>query len=152
MFRNLTQTQIRSRLSAAIWGLTAIGFFAVFFHGGGSSGFGEDSNRHLYSAIAVAFGYVANGALLWFTRGGGSAKRIVDERDDWVLARAGQTTLIAILIIVYVASIGLWTAFEQEGSVPVGWMWFLAYGTVIIGSLTYAVATIVIEQTSRSYG
>jgi hypothetical protein len=69
----------------------------------------------------------------------------MDERDLQVAAQAGQTTLVVVLVVIYAFTVGLWTLFEGAGVVPVGWMWFLAYASVILASLTNALAVLVLD-------
>jgi len=41
--------------------------------------------------------------------------------------------------------VGLWEAYREAGAVPVGWMWFLAYGTVIATFVVHSLATLVVN-------
>ena len=69
----------------------------------------------------------------------------VDERDAQVMARAGQTTLVVVLVGIFILTIGLWTTFESDGVVPVGWMWFTAYGSVILATLVHSAVVLVLD-------
>jgi len=149
---DLTLTQLQARLAAAVWSIAAVVFAVAFFAGGGSTEFGADRGRHLLSALTVALAYGGYWVMVWITRRRAGGVRAVDERDVHVVARAGQTTLIVVLVSVYVVAIGLWTVYEESGSVPVGWMWFLAYGIIILAFLAYAISTIVVDRWTRGNG
>ena len=101
--------------------------------------------RHLAGAGALGFGFLGYWLALWFTRQRKGAPRVSDERDMHVVARANQATLVVVLVGIYVFTIGLWTVYETSGQVPVGWMWFLAYGSVILASVTSAVVILVLD-------
>ena len=113
--------------------------------GGGPGAFPEESRRHLAGAVALAFGFLGYWLVLWLTRQRKGGPPLADERDLQVVARANQATLVVVLVGIFVFTIVLWTAYESAGSVPVGWMWFLAYGEVILASVTSAVTTLILD-------
>jgi len=147
----MSQTRKRAWLSTAIWTLAGVGFALTFFSGGGAGEFDTDSTRHLAGAGAIAFGFLAHWATLWLTRQRGE-RLSADERDVQVIARAGQVTLVVVLVGIYAFTIGLWIAYEGAGVVPVGWMWFLAYGCVILASATFAVSTLLLDGGTAGHG
>jgi hypothetical protein len=149
---DMTQTRKRAWLGAVIWTLAGIGFGVTFFMGGGPGTLPEDSQRHLAGAGALAFGFVGTWLSLWITRHRKGTPPISDERDTMILARANQATLVMVLVGIFVFSIGLWTAYEAKGWVPVGWMWFLAYGSVILSSVASAVTTLILDARTGGDG
>jgi hypothetical protein len=88
---------------------------------------------------------------MWLTRRRDGAVA-VDERDDQVVARASQATLVVVLMAVFLLSVGLWEAYRAEGAVPVGWLWFLAYGVIIVTFVVHAVATLVVDARLGGHG
>jgi hypothetical protein len=76
----------------------------------------------------------------------------VDERDAQVVARASRGTLIVVLMGVFALAVGLWEAYREPGAVPVGWMWFLAYGVVIATFVVHSVATLVVDGRYGGHG
>jgi uncharacterized membrane protein len=150
-FGQMSQTRLRAWLATFIWLVAGAGFFLTFFTGGGAGDFDTDSGRHLAGAAAIAFGFLAYWTVLWRTRQRGQGL-VADERDVQVVARAGQTTLVIVLVGIFGFTIGLWTVYEGAGVVPVGWMWFLAYGSVILASVTFAVATLVLDGRMGGHG
>lgn len=74
-------------------------------------------------------------------RGGGLNR---DERDEMLESRAGGVTLAIILAYVYLLSIAPWAYFQDDGSVPAGWMWFFAYSTVFLGMIVHGILTLLL--------
>ena len=148
----MSQTRQRAWLAGVIWTLAGMGFLLAFFSREGANGFATDSMRHLASAAAVGFGFGGYWLSLWFTRRRQGGPPVSDERDVRVQAQANQVTLIVVLVGIYVFTIGLWLVYETGGQVPVGWMWFLAYGSVILASVTSSVTTLILEARTGGHG
>lgn len=151
-FTELSQTRQRAWLITGIWSLAGVGFFLTFFMGGGPGTFPEDSARHLLGAVFMAFGFGGHGLAWWLTRRRKGGPLLTDERDFQVSARASQATLVVVLVVIFSFAIGLWVAFEDEGSVPAGWMWFLAYGEVILAYVTSGVAALIVDGRMGGHG
>ncbi len=150
--REMSQTRQRAWLAFAIWTVAGTGFAVTFFARGGPGSLPEDSMRHLAGAGALAFGFLGYWLALWLTRRRKGALPRTDERDSEVMARANQTTLVVVLLGIFVLAIGLWLAHEADGQVPVGWMWFLAYGSVILASVTSAVTILILDARTGGRG
>jgi len=141
----MSQTRVRAWLSAVIWTLAGVGFFLTFFSRGGPGELDTDSIRHAAGAGALGFGFVCYWLVLWFTRQRKGAPPVSDERDMQIAAQANQVALIVVLVGIYAFTISLWTVYEAAGQVPVGWMWFLAYGSAILAFVTSSVTTLVLD-------
>jgi uncharacterized membrane protein len=102
-------------------------------------------------AVAIAAGYAAYMLAMWATRARGG-EVVSDERDAVVVARASRATLIVVLMAVFALSVGLWEAHRGDGAVPVGWLWFLAYGTVIATFVVHSIATLVVDGRYGGHG
>ncbi len=144
-FKGLSRTRTRAWIAAAVWSLAGSGFAVTFFAAGGPGTLPEDSARHLAGAGALAFGFVGWWITLLLTRRRSGGPPLTDERDLQVMARANQATLIVVLVCVFASTIALWTVYEEAGAVPVGWMWFLAYGCVILASMASAISTLLLD-------
>jgi cytochrome bd-type quinol oxidase subunit 2 len=148
----MSQTRLRAWLAAIIWSVAGVAFLASVFSGGGPGELARDSMRHLAGAGALAFGFFGYWLVLWFTRQRKGRPPLSDERDLQIVARANQLTLVVVLLWVFALTMGLWVANESEGSVPVGWMWFLAYGSVIVAFLVSTVTTLVLDGRVGGHG
>lgn len=151
-FATMSQTRVRAWLAILVWTVAGIGFGTTFFVGGGPDGLAEDSMRHAAGAGALAFGFLGHWLAQWLTRRRRGEPPRADERDFHVLARANQAALIVVLVGVFACAITLWTLYEGRGQVPVGWMWFLAYGSVILASLASGVSTLVLDGRMGGHG
>ena len=148
----MSQTRLRAWLSAVIWTLAGVGFFVAFFSGGGPGEWAADSIRHLSGAVALGVGFAGYWLALWFTRQRKGCSPVSDERDLQIVAQANQVTLIVVLVGIYVFTISLWLVFEAGGQVPVGWMWFLAYGSAILAFVTSSVTTLILDGRTGGNG
>ena len=142
--KDMSQTRIRAWLATVVWIGAGIGFLGAFFSGGGANEFAADSGRHLLAATAIGLGFLAYWGGLWLTRSRDD-RVLSDERDLMVTARASQATLVVVLVSVFALSVGLWAVFEARGAVPVGWLWFMAYGTMCLGLITNALAVLILD-------
>ena len=108
--------------------------------------------RHLSGAVVLGLGFLGYWLALWFTRQRKGHPPVSDERDLQIVARANQVTLIVVLVGIYVFTISLWIVFEAGGQVPVGWMWFLAYGSAILAFVTSSVTTLILDGRTGGNG
>jgi len=143
----ITQTKLRARYGLGIWGPVAVAFGLVFFLGGGAASYADDSIRMLIAAVILGAGFIGYVSMLYLTREKANDKALIrDERDLEIARQANETALIAVQVFVFTVSIALFLGYETAGSLPVGWMWFLAYATACFGLLAQAVATLVLHR------
>ncbi len=149
----MTQSQIRARYALGIWGPVTAAFGLVFFLGGGAATYAEDSIRMLVAAVILAAGFIGYISMLYLTREKSNDKALIrDERDLEISRQANEITLIAVLVYVFVVCISLFLRYETAGSLPVGWMWFLAYATACFGLLAQAVITLALHREMSGNG
>ena len=149
----MTQTKIRARYGVGIWGLVAMAFGLVFFLGGGAATYADDSMRMGIAAAILAAGFVGYLSMIYLTRDKSSGKALIsDERDLEIARQANETALVAVLVFIFAVCITLFLSYETAGSLPVGWMWFLAYATSCFGLLAQAIATLVLHREMSGNG
>jgi hypothetical protein len=143
----MTQSKMRARYGLGIWGLVAVAFTSVFFLGGGAATYADDSLRVLAAAVILASGFVGYLGMLYRTRekSNGTA-RMRDERDLEIARQANEIALVAVLVFVFSVCIALYLGHETSGTIPVGWMWFLAYATACFGLLAQSAATLALHR------
>jgi len=149
----MTQTKIRALYGLGIWGLVASAFGLVFFLGGGPATYADDSIRMLVAAVIIAVGFIGYYSMLYLTREKSIDTALIrDERDLEIARQANEVALVAVLVFVFVVCIALYLSYETAGTLPVGWMWFLAYATSCFGLLAQAVATLVLHKEMSGNG
>ncbi len=149
----MTQSKIRARYGLGIWGLASAGFGMVFFLGGGAATYADDSIRMLIAAVILGTGFVGYLSMIYLTREKSNGKiQISDERDLEIARHANEIALVAVQVFVFSVSISLFLIYETAGSLPVGWMWFMAYGTACFGMLGQAVITLVLHREMSGNG
>jgi len=142
----MTQLRKRALWIVAIWTAVAAGFLTTFFGFGGVETFADSSTRVLTGAIFLAFGVFGTPVMLYLTRLQPGAEHLFsDERDDRLARKANLFGLTAVALYVFLVCIGLWEAYREPGAVPVGWMWFLAYSTMIFVHLSTAITQLVLD-------
>ena len=149
----MTQSKQQGLFSLLIWGLAGLGFIITFFSGGGPSTFAQESIRILISAICLLFGFAGFGIMLYLTKTkSGNSPVIEDERDSQIALQASQTGFVTVLVYVFLTCIILWESFRGENAVPLGWMWFLAYSTGIVGYLSHAITMLILNMRMEIHG
>ncbi len=142
----MTQSTYRAAGKMIIWSIVLVVFIALFFGGGGAGGFAHDKGRIVAVAILFAAGFTS--FFIMLARSGkkkdGGLNR--DERDERNEGKAAEITLTIILVYVYFLGIALWAVFQGKGSVPAGWMWFLAYSTVFLGMIAHGLFTLLLAS------
>jgi hypothetical protein len=143
----MTQTEIRARYGLGIWGLAAAAFSLVFFLRGGAATYADDSIRIFAAAIILGAGFIAHLTMIYLTQEKSNGKALIrDERDLEISLQANEIALVAVLVFVFTLCISLFLAYEKAGSLPISWMWFLAYITACFGLLAQAIATLIVHR------
>jgi hypothetical protein len=135
-----------------MWLVIAVLFAAVFFSAGTERFTDQDHvGSRTFVASIILPGLLFNLVALFRSRRGRSEGDL-DERDDAIARRASEVTLTALAALVFVASIALYEFYRELGTVPVGWLYFMAYGAVIVVSLLHPAVTLVVDYRGRVDG
>jgi peptidoglycan/LPS O-acetylase OafA/YrhL len=139
----MTRSRLRSLLTLIVWLLVAIGFAWTVFSDGGSATYADDTRRRLLGGAVLAAGIFGTPLMRLLTRRGSPADRVDrDERDEEIEARATRIGLVSVVTLVFLGAIALWDSHQEPGCVPVGWMWVLAYATLILSHLAPAAVSL----------
>jgi hypothetical protein len=142
----MTQARRRALLTAVIWTVVAIGFTITFLSSGGADTYAVDKARRVTGAVFLAIGFFGTPIMNFLTRGRRKEGQVVrDERDERIGRRAATAGSFVVLVYVFVVSIALWEVYAKSACVPVGWMWFLAYSTMILTYLASSVASLILD-------
>ncbi|MCK4776111.1 MAG: DUF2178 domain-containing protein [Candidatus Krumholzibacteria bacterium] len=142
----MTQSRLRNLLALAIWLVVAVGFAITVFSSGGPATYADDSQRRIVGAVFLAAGIFGTPLMRLLTRSKSDSNHVArDERDKGIDARATRIGIITVVTLVFLGSIALWEAYQEPGCVPVGWMWVLAYSTLILSHLAPAVVSLALD-------
>jgi hypothetical protein len=126
-----------------IWSIVAIMMVAVFAQPGTMVNWGDDKLKTLLLAILVFLGYGSDLSFRFYAR----SKRWgykQDERDININIKAVNIGMIALILYVYVFSIMLYARYETAGLLPVGWMWFLGYSSIVLANISIRLASLLL--------
>ena len=142
----MSKSRLRNLFMIAIWVIVAIGFSVTLFISGGPATYTDDTHRRLIGGVFLALGVFGSPLMRLLTRSKPDAEHVDrDERDDQIHARATNIGLIVVVVFVFLGSITLWDAYQDRGSVPVGWMWVMAYSTLILSHLAPALVSLILD-------
>ena len=140
---DMTQGMQRALGGLVIWGIAALGFAVSSLAGGGPAELAGERMRILGGAVFLGLGYLGYGILLIRTRvRAGRGHVTADERDKEIGMRSAATALAVVLGFVFVCCIILYEAYRAPAALPVGWMWFLAYASILVGQLALALSAL----------
>lgn len=132
----MNHARLNALLSLVFWSICGIGFFLTLLADGGPGALAEDAPRRLAGAIFLGFGLLVTPLARWLIRRRHPAGQIlVDERDERIQGKALMVALIVVVMAVFLTAISLWELHQDTGQVPVGWMWTIAYGTLILANV-----------------
>ena len=142
----MTQSRLRYVLGLVIWLICAAGFCASVFFDGGPAAYDDGSPRRVVGGAFLAFGLLGSPLMRLLTRGKtgrGSVQK--DERDERIDAKATRIGMIIVVTVVFFGCIFLSDAYQEADSVPVAWMWVMAYSTLILSQLAPVVIALALD-------
>ena len=143
----MTQLKRRACFTLVIWTLVLVFFILLFFTGGGPSEWAKDRTRKLCIILVFGVGYFSYILMMIMTKSktvDGVVHR--DERDNLIEMRSSRAAFIIVLLYVYILSITLYVSYESVGLIPISWLWFLGYTSIIIGSISYASTSLLLDN------
>ena len=125
----------------------------IFFASGGAETFAHDKSRILLMSVFLGIGFAAIFGVLFLDRGKRRKGAVLyDERDERIVRLANGSAFMALAVYVFVASIALWVFHQERGTVPAGWMWFLAYTSVFLGVVFHSAMTLILYGRMDGHG
>jgi len=129
------------------WIIVLVVFLLLFFSGSGPSEWGSNSTKRIIAAIFFGIGYI-----VFFTLQIRNKKSNYDERDTLIQLKAGNSAMVIVLMFVFILSIGSFVIYEEEGQLPISWMWFLGYSTVFLTYIVNSGLYLYYEKREQGYG
>lgn len=141
----MSKTMKFTLIHVCSWTLVGLFMIMIFLNPSTIEQWGDNRNKTILLASLFILGYSTDLILLLFEKSKKFGfKR--DERDFDVQRKATNIGFIIALVYVFFAAITLYTKYESKGLMPVGWMWFLAYSTVIIANLSVSVPSLLLYR------
>ena len=149
----MTATRKRAICTLCIWVPVMLLFLILFLSGGGPEHYVADRLRKVLVAGLFAVGWAGYFFMLWRTKASADTPHLrIDERDRAITLQASTFSLVAVLIFVFALCLTLFTIYESRGSVPVGWLWFIAYGSAFFVYIVNAAAVLVLDSGAIVHG
>ena len=125
----------RAILNLVIWLSVALLFIMVFLSGDTIASWGSNRVKIVMLASLLGLGYIGQLILSIVFR---KRKNIIntDERDVMILNKAMSNSFIVTLVYLFLVAMSLYLYYEKSGSVPVAWLWFIAYNVVMAANIT----------------
>ncbi|MCK5759334.1 MAG: hypothetical protein KAH14_09600 [Clostridiales bacterium] len=117
-----------------IWSVVSILLAILFFSGDTINTWGDNRIKTLLMAALFLIGYVGN-TILWLIFRKRKNKIVKDERDNYISLKSTSASYIATTVYIFILAISLYIKYESIGSVPVAWLWFIAYSLVVVSFL-----------------
>lgn len=145
----MTQLKFRAVWSLIIWSLVMIGICVVFFSAGGADTFLDGERRVTLTRVFITLGFSAYFLLLFLTRRRrGTSAPVKDERDEMIQKQAltaGFYVVIAYAFLFSIAMYAFYKVYSEMVLMPVGWVWFLGLSCIILGHITIAASTLILN-------
>lgn len=131
-----------------LWTVVLILFITVFLSEGTIANWGDNRVKTIMFAVIVFIGFggdTLTRAIFKKRKG----KIIKDERDDSISLRSMTISAIITFIYIFIVAISLYTKYENSGSVPVAWVWFMAYSMVMVVNITCSATAFILYWKSE---
>lgn len=135
----------RALANAVLWGVATIGFLVYALAGDGPAGLLHGTERRIAAAVFLAGGILASLVARFMTRvKKDTSATMIDERDRTIARKAAEGAFAVTAIFVFILCIALDDHYQEIGSVPVGWVWFVAYASWLLAYLSQALLSLVL--------
>jgi hypothetical protein len=152
----MTQLKKQALWSLLIWGVVLVAIVTIFFSGGGPTAFLEGESKNTLTRVWITVGFIFYFSMLFLTRIRTGGKPLVkDERDELIAKRAysiGFHTLLAYVFLLCSFLYGFYKGIHDIKLISVGWMWFLALSSLLLGFISNAIATLVLDARMSGHG
>ena len=117
------------------WAIVGVCMIAIFCTGNTIEEWGDNRTKTILLAVLFLIGFGSDFVLRFLERR--NRDKSENEKQSKVINQEalGVGAIIA-LTYVFIVTISLYTNFEQSGFVPVGWVWFIAYSTIVATNLS----------------
>lgn len=129
-------------IQVTTWSIVAIGVLVIFLLPGTIEHWGDNKLKTVLLALLFLVGFTIDFIFRMYERSQKwGFKR--DERDMMIQSKALSTGFIILVIYIFIISIGLYTKYEAEGFMPIGWVWLIAYSTIVVANLSVGISSLI---------
>lgn len=132
-------------IQVCAWSIVAISMIIIFLNHGTIENWGDNTTKTILLALLFFIGYATHFTTLLIEK----SKRWgfkKDERDLAIQSKAVNIGFIVVLMYIFILSISLYIKYETVGMMPVGWVWFIAYSTVVMANLSVTIPSLLIYR------
>jgi len=120
------------------WSIVAVFMIIIFSRESTIAMWGDNQTKTLLLAVLIAFGLGADLVIRIIIK-----RKGIENDNNYKAINIG---LITTLLYVFIITIIFYTKFEELGVVPVGWLWFIAYSTIVFVNITFGVCDLLFNQ------
>lgn len=128
-------------IQAIAWTLVAIGMTVIFVTGDTIGEWGDNKVKTVLLALLFFIGFGTDMVLRILEKSKKWAMKR-DERDKAIQYQSLSVGFIVLMIYLFVLCIGLYIYYEESKFIPVAWVWFIAYSTIVTANLIIGYASI----------
>ena len=136
----MSKKMLQSLLHLVLWSIVAIILIFIFFSKGTISNWGDNKIKTVMLAVLFVFGFGGDFVLRMVFKNKKN-KIIKDERDDYISMKSMGISAVTTFIYIFIVAISLYTKYEEAGSVPVAWVWYIAYSLVMVANISGSLAS-----------
>ena len=113
------------------WSIIALCMIIIFSMKGTIENWGDNKIKTILLALLFLLGYGGNMLLMILEKSSKwGFKR--DERDQLIQYQSLSRAILILILYIYTVSIILYIKYETARFVPIGWVWFIAYSSVVV--------------------
>jgi len=114
------------------WTFVAIFMVVIFMKGDTIKDFGDNRIKTILLASLFIIGFGTDAGIRIVKR---SKKLSCSGQYKEIQNQSTAYAFIIVLIYIYLLNISLYLYYEEVGFLPVGWIWFSAYSTIVMANL-----------------
>lgn len=128
-------------IQVVTWTLVAIGMVLIFTSNSTIGEWGDQRAKTLLLAVLFLIGYGTDFTIRFIEKSSKwGVKR--DERDRDISYKAVTTGFVLLMLYLFTLCISLYVYYEESGYVPIAWIWFIAYSTIVVANLSSGYASL----------
>lgn len=121
-------------IHAIAWTFVGIIMVVIFMTGDTIKYFGDNRIKTILLASLFVIGFGTDAVIRVIEKSNKwNFKR--DDRDKDIQKQSISYGFIIVLIYIYLLNISLYLYYEEIGFLPVGWIWFSAYSTIVTANI-----------------